>query len=174
MIVCFCLSVVFISKLALAEVELGENYFTTANIWYENPDRMSSLNYHVGKILPLGTKVEVVYVADRKIIFIDKNEVQYTLFHDVKRSTIPLEELFERYFSKKKQATMFLDGKAKKAIKTGKLIRKIKREEALMAYGYPPSHVTKDLSADVWTYWGSRSKKEIVHFVKDRISFIER
>lgn len=173
-VVALCLLGLCLSKLSFAEIGVGENYYTACNIWYENPDRLSSLNYHSGTMLPLGTKIEVVYAKEGKIVFVDKDEKQYTMNHELKYSTINLEELFNRYFTKSKPNTLFLSSKAKKAIKEGQLVRKIKRNEVLMAYGYPPSHATKDLSADKWIYWVNRSKKETVHFTEDTLTYIER
>jgi hypothetical protein len=47
----------------------GNTYFTQTNIWYENPKRIYSTNYHVGAILPFGTQVQVVRLTDHTIEF---------------------------------------------------------------------------------------------------------
>ena len=59
-----------------------------------------------------------------------------------------------------------------KQIKAGILKKGMSRKAAIMAYGYPPTHVNPDINADVWQLWKSRWDKIQVTFTKDKITNI--
>lgn len=45
------------------------SYYTTANIWYEHPEKIYSTNYHAGRIIPAGSEVEVLSAKGRRVKF---------------------------------------------------------------------------------------------------------
>ena len=47
----------------------GKMCFTQTNIWYEDPQKIYSTNYHVGTIIPVGTKVQIVRLKGDRIQF---------------------------------------------------------------------------------------------------------
>ncbi len=57
------------------------------------------------------------------------------------------------------------------SIKNGTIEKGMCRAAVLMAYGYPPSHVTPSLKDDKWTYWiGSLHGQPVyVYFRNDRV-----
>ena len=57
----------------------GKTFYTAANIWYENPKKILSTNYHRGTILPVGTKVTVDQVKGKKIRFTDGSGQQFEI-----------------------------------------------------------------------------------------------
>ena len=159
---------------------LGKIYFTSVNIWYENLDKIPSTNYHKGTKLPIGTKVKIVEYGNRKIQFIPVDTSQtFTIVHQRKHTRIKLNELFDRYFSKKNalaKGGCFHDftEKEKENIKNGCIAPSMSKVAVVMAYGYPPSHKTPLLSSDVWHYWHSRLQKVVVHFKNNKVYKIER
>ena len=51
-----------LSPLALAADDKGKLY-TAYNLWYEKPTRISSVNYHIGGMIPVGSKVSSAEVT---------------------------------------------------------------------------------------------------------------
>jgi len=78
----------------------GNTYSAQTNIWYENPKRIYSTNYHVGAILPVGTEVQVIRLTDHTIEFRAADTgTTYKMTLLRKHKTITLKELFDLYFS---------------------------------------------------------------------------
>ena len=164
----------------LGDMPVGKIYYTSVNIWYEKPDKIPSTNYHKGTKLPIGTKVKIISVEDRKIQFVPVDTtVTFTIVHQRRFSKIKLKELFDRYFSKKdilEQEGYFhnLTEKEKECVNNGTISPGMSKVAVIMAYGYPPSHKTPLLSSDVWYYWHSRFQKIIVRFQDNKLYKIER
>jgi hypothetical protein len=162
------------------DTPVGKIYYTSVNIWYENPNKIPSTNYHKGTKLPIGTKVKIISVGKRKIQFIQVDTSQtFTIVHQKKHTRIKLKELFDRYFSKKSVLAkggyfQALTEKEQEKIKNGCISPSMSKISVLMSYGYPPSHKTPLLSSDVWHYWHSRFQQVIVHFKDNKLYKIER
>jgi len=56
--------------------------------------------------------------------------------------------------------TQGMTAKEIEAIKTGSLCVGMSKAAVVVAYGYPPEHVTPSLDNDVWTYWMDRFRKK--------------
>lgn len=183
--ICVCMAALSLICLfgisaAFADSPIGKTYFTRTNIWYENPHKIPSTNYHKGAILPAGTKVKIDRYGKNKIEFtaVDKG-LTCTLIHMRKHSTISLQTFFDRYFSQENPMvgggvfhTFTKDEQGN--IKNGTIAVGMHRDAVLMAYGYPPSHRTPVLSSDIWTYWLDRSRRVVVNFKDNRILNISR
>ena len=158
----------------------GKIYYTSVNIWYENPDKIPSTNYHKGTKLPIGTKAKIISVGNRKIQFVPVDTtVTFTIVHQKKHTRIKLKELFDRYFSKKSalaKGSCFHDftENEKGNIKNGGIALCMSKVAVIMAYGYPPSHKTPLLSSDLWHYWHSRFEMVDVYFKDNKLYKIER
>ena len=96
------ISLVFLGSVApgLFAQEAGKNYFTKVNIWYEEPGRIYTTNYHRGTIIPMGTKVQLVSINKKEIKF-TFDGVTYAIVYMPKHASQPLEKMFENYFSEK-------------------------------------------------------------------------
>lgn len=157
----------------------GKIFYTTANMWYEKPDNFCSINFHKGMLIPAGTKVEILKYRGHRINFSYKeNGETYSYIHSTKHSKIKLDELFDRYFSK--ESVMAEGGKFSKFtkreqedIEQGIIVPGMSKDAVLMAYGYPPTHKTPNLTSDAWTYWNSRAGRIIVYFKDGVISKVE-
>lgn len=164
----------------VADNPIGKIYFTSTNIWYETPDKIPSTNYHKGTKLPIGTKVKIISVENRKIQFIPVDtSLTFTIVHQRKHTRIKLKELFDRYFSKKdilEQEGYFhnLTEKEKECVNNGTISPGMSKVAVIMAYGYPPSHKTPLLSSDLWHYWHSRFEMVDVHFKNNKVYKIEK
>jgi len=162
------------------KIKSGEIYYVRANMWFEHAKNFVSTNFHRGMIIPAGTEVKVLQVSGVDIRFVDQvNNVTYDYIHALKHSRIKLPQLFDQYFSK--ENVMAAGGAFSKFtkeeqdnIKNGVIAPGMSKEAVLMAYGYPPSHVTPNLTSDTWVYWESRAGKMIVHFKDNILTVIER
>lgn len=75
---------------ANASAQEGANtLYTQANIWYEKPMKIPSTNYHVGGILPVGTKVTIDNLEDDEIKFTDANNITYRIQVVIKHNNVP-------------------------------------------------------------------------------------
>jgi len=155
-----------------------KDFYTRINIWFEVPSNFLSTNFHKGIMIPVGTKVKILRYGGIKIKFITENDgATYTLIHARKHSKIKLKELFHRYFSEESVmasggAFSKLTRDAQENVKEGLLVEGMNKDATLMAYGYPPTHKTPDLTSSVWTYWKTRAEKVLVHFKDGAIASI--
>lgn len=182
----YSISLVLMFVLALACSSLyaesfsGKTYYTRTNIWYENPNDILSTNYHRGAILPIGTKVSIHSINNRRIQFTPDGSAQmFTIINDKKTNTISIDELFNRYFSVEAvQAGVGDYYQATEAdrenIKTGTIALGMSKKAVLMAYGYPPTHRTPLLTSDIWYYWYARLHRVNVYFKDDKVFKIEK
>jgi hypothetical protein len=53
------------------------------------------------------------------------------------------------------------------AIRAGKVVLGMTRQQALVAVGYPRTNATKSIDADVWKMWVSRGGEYQLHFGAD-------
>ncbi len=157
----------------------GETYYTRFNMWYENPSKILSTNYHKGAVLPVGTEVEIVKRSDKKITFREKTKGQQFKVVLVRKYTnLTSTEFFDRYFSKgnvlqSAEYAAFSD-KEKENIKDGTIEAGMSKAAVLMAFGYPPTHRTPATTDNLWTYWTSRLVTREVYFKDDKISAFSR
>lgn len=167
--------VVGVSCLSVMAVEKG-TYFTTANIWYEHPEKIYSTNYHAGRIIPAGTEVEVFYAKRGRVKFRIKDKKAGFLFTYVrKHSSLGFEEEFARLFSSENRFAKLskkFSSKERAAVEEGKVVEGMSREAVLAAYGYPPSHKTPDLDDNLWIYWVKRMSTKEVVFKKGKVSSV--
>jgi hypothetical protein len=140
-----------------------------------------SVNHHRGFILPLGTRVKIDSISGRAILFSDEQGAQYRLIL-ARKYTDPgftIEELFRQYFTEnnpmgKNGAFSKLNDMEKGNVKSGKIGMGMSKDAVLMAYGYPPSHVTPSTDGDVWKYWDHKFRANLVFFRNNRVSEIRK
>ena len=162
-------------KAADAIGQVGKEYFTKVNIWFEKKDNIPTTNYHRGLMMPLGTKVRIASMGKGKIQFTDMAaNVTYTLVHNTKHNPGDLAMIFAQYFSD----VNVVDSRGlfekfsrseKENIKAGKVETGMCKDAVLAAYGNPPGHVTPALTYDTWVYWNSRAERLQVKFENDKV-----
>jgi hypothetical protein len=162
------------------ESPLGKEYYTAANIWYKHPWKIWSLNRHQGAMLSVGTRVTIKDISRSAIHFVDQKGTKYRLLLARKYSApgFTIKDLFEQYFAvsdpmAKDGAFTRLNEQEKNAVRTGRIAPGMSKEAVLMAYGYPPSHMTPALESDVWKYWVHRFRAQLVYFSNGRVTEIK-
>ena len=163
----------FLSFVSAAE----DTYYTKVNIWYEDPGKIVSTNYHRGAILPYGSKVNSLSISGQKIKFTveDPSGVTFVLTNMAKHSLKDAKELSSDYFTKdnpKVSGGEFskFSGKEKDNIENGTLEEGMSKEAVIAAYGYPPKHKTPTLSSNLWTYWDARAVRRLATFKNNKLT----
>ncbi len=155
---------------------VGKEHYTAANIWYKHPREIWSLNHHRGVMLPAGTRVTIKGISGRTITFVDQRGTKYRLML-AKKYTAPrftTNDLFGQYFTAtdpldKNGAFSRLTELEKNGVKTGRIAVGMSKQAVLMAYGYPPTHMTPSTESDVWKYWTNRFRAYLVYFQNGRV-----
>lgn len=170
----------FIFSLAYAATAAPEPYYTKVNIWYEEPGKILSTNYHRGAIIPFGSKVNIISQTKDKINFTIENQagITFTIVNVTRHSQMSITELFKQYFTQnnpKTENTKFnnFSAKEKENIENGTLSEGISKEAVIAAYGYPPQHKTPALTSDLWTYWDGRFVRKVVTFKNNTVTKLE-
>ena len=153
----------------------GGALYTTVNLWYEKPQKIFPL-FHKGTMIKVGTKVTVTNTSS-KVLEFEKGGVQFRIYSS-KYYNMSGDEMAKQIFSssnlmaKGGKFSKFND-KEQKAIKGGRLVVGMSRDAAIMAYGYPPTHVNPDINAERWELWQNRWNRLIVNFKDNKISSIQ-
>ena len=159
---------------------VGAEYYTRVNIWSEKNSEITARNYHVGAMIPVGTKVKITGYAGDKIMFeIVKDGTACTVLNDAKHTDVDLAGLFARYFAEKDVTAMFgafrkfsKDDQAH--IRNGEIVAGMTRDAVIMSYGYPPGFKTPSVAGNVWTYWNDKGhRKRIVTFKDDIVVMVD-
>ena len=154
-----------------AEVAVGGSYFTRVNIWYENPEKIQSTNYHTGEILPAGTSIKVLKIDKNVVMFRDEKGTNFTLTYNSKHSGGTLSDYLERMFSEENvldsKEYKKLSKEEKASISKGAVVEGMSKSAVLIAYGYPPVHKTKSTDMNTWFFWETRKKMVEVTFSED-------
>lgn len=160
--------VAFIILLAYRNSGLSQNqkYYLGYNLWYQNPEKISSLNPKLGKYLPAGVEVDqvrtrsgrtplisfrVVKMNRRFIVHVNPKYHTGIKFEDFKNTLIQTKNFQE--------LTAGLSKREIDNILAGKVEPGMSRRAVLLAYGPPAQHRTPDISSSKWAYWVRSSGK---------------
>lgn len=145
--------------------------YTAYNIWFEKAEKIYSINYKKGNIIPVGTAVDQVNIITAPAPHIqfrvmEWNQIFNIYFESRYYPDLTIEQLMERTFTSKNFETLVqnltsveIDG-----IKNAKILSGMSKQAVLIAYGFPPSHMTTTLDMNTWTYWRNRWVKDLVEF----------
>ena len=154
----------------------GSALYTQVNIWYEKPMKILPL-FHKGVMIPAGTKVTLGDTNRKALVFTREDGMRFRIY-SYKYYQMHGDEMAALIFGK--DNPMAKGGKFHKftkmereQIKRGKLKKGMSREAAIMAYGYPPTHVNPDVNADTWQLWENRWNRLIVYFKNNKIDQIQ-
>jgi hypothetical protein len=142
---------------------LPEGY-TCCNLHYDK-DLISDANWTTAPMIAAGAKIKVVsYSSNVAHVEIDGKPMR--IGHEYGRKQESLEA-----FISKRVVKANPHGKidrypepVRAAIKAGKVIPGMTREQVIVAVGYPPTHKTESLDAKVWNHWQSRAGRFEVHW----------
>jgi hypothetical protein len=138
--------------------------FTCCNFHYES-DTVSDSNHAELPILPAGTAVTVLgYGRNRATIDVDGKTMR--LDHDEGRDQESLDAWVNKLIIAQDPRPRIAGYPAavQGAIKAGKVMLGMSREQALVAVGYPVTKTTKTLDAPVWRLWNSRRGEYQLNF----------
>lgn len=140
--------------------------YTAYNMWYEHPENVSSVNYHRGAMIPAGTPVSDARASARRIKFTTANGV-FTIAYSEKYHPGMTAEAFKNRMLTNKDFAQLTAGMSPaeiECIKTGTVQPGVSKACVLVAYGYPPEHVTPSLDQNMWMYWQDRFRRTAVNF----------
>jgi len=150
--------------------------FTQVNLHPDETKKLLySINYQQPGLMPLCTKVKIISVTDRKMVFELANggqKYEYA-FHD--KITDPIPKHLNQYFGKSctRNKADALSAVDKQGIKEGRATLGMTKEGVVLAIGYPPSHATPGTQANEWRYWKNRFATMLVHFQNGKVTKID-
>jgi protoporphyrinogen oxidase len=149
------------------ELKPDQKIYTAYNIWYENKDDISQLNYHKGKILPFGTEVNIFEATKESVVFQDINTCETYRVVFIRRNQIARTELYFKNLFTVKNAEALISGikpDILQKIKSGAVEKGMTKREVLLSYGYPSPHRTPSLNDNTWIYFDDAAKNKRVIF----------
>ncbi len=158
---------------AFATILEGETYYLACNL-HADPrnDKISSVNYQIpGGMISWGTKVKILDISKKKVVFEDVEigrKYKYEI-HKRTRKVTSLDEHLGHIFTKDIKALKRKVGSLSKidrrGIEDGKVYNGMTKEGVLIAIGYPPEFANpKPMQAKRWTYWYNRWAQFFVKF----------
>jgi len=150
----------------------GQKIYTAHNIWFEKPEKIWSINYKKGAIIPAGTQIrDVEIITNRRhkaIIFTAVKEKRAFSILWIKKyhPGKTIQQFKKNLFTTKKfdELTSGMSEDEIAAIKKGEIVMGMSKKAVLVCYGPPPEHATFTQEHNVWTYWTSK-------FIRMRIFF---
>jgi len=167
---------VFLTSPVLGKTTSGQRLYTAYNIWFEKPERIWSINYKKGAIIPAGTQVrdvEIITTSRRHkaIIFTTvKENKAFSIFWIKKyHPGKTIQQFKKNLFTIKKfdELTSGMSEDEIAAIKKGEIVIGMNKKAVLVCYGPPPEHATFRQEHNVWTYWTSKFIRMKVYFGDD-------
>ena len=158
--------------------------YICCNLHYEKPE-ITDANYLRGKLIPLGTRVQILEVRKDSVKFEAAGYPPITLALKYGARNLTMDQYLGRIFlvddpygrlpklpPDGKQAVEV--DKTRRMIEEGTVSVGMTREQVLMAIGYPPADRTPALDAPTWKYWASRGDTFEIYFDGDQVSRVSR
>jgi len=154
----------------------GQKIYTAYNIWFEKPERIWSINYKKGAIIPAGTQVRDVEIIttnrrQKAIIFTTAKEKKAFSIFWIKKyhPGKTIQQFKKNLFTTKKfdELTSEMREGEIAAIKKGEIVKGMNKKAVLVCYGPPPEHATFRQEHNVWTYWTSKFIRKKLFFDDD-------
>ena len=156
----------------------GAERYLCCNLWFNRYHDATDANYaYQGGIrLAAGTPVRISTVTAFDVSFSPVGDARrFTLQLEHARERLTPNAYFQRIFeqSEPRPRIASLAPAIQEAIREGRLLRGMTKEETILARGYPPFHRTPAVEADEWLYFASKGFVDRVRFVDGRITTIE-
>ena len=126
-------------------------------------------------LLPAGTRVHVTKVGGSALQFqAVGNPATYTFVFAFGRKQMSPSQYFQRILLETDPLAGkgYLPPATVNAIREGRLLRGMTKDQAVLARGYPPAHRTPSLTANDWLYYESGAITNRVTFVDDRVDSV--
>ncbi len=133
--------------------------FTCCNLHF-NGDWISDANWSVNPMIPAGTPIRILsYGRYRAFVEVDGKPMR--LGQDYGREQESLERFAAKWVVDKdpKERIATYAPAIREAIRLGRAVPGMNREQVLVAVGYPPTHQTLTLDAPVWHFWTTRTSR---------------
>jgi hypothetical protein len=158
--------------------------YLCCNLHYDKRE-ITDMNYLRGKVIPFGSRVQILAVGEDRVEFEAPGEQPITLVLQYGAERMSMDEYLDRIFLVDDPYTRLpkLPPDAKRArevdrtrrlVEEGTISVGMTRAEVLMAIGYPPAHRTPSLDASPWRYWVDPSDTFDVYFDGDVVSHMDR
>ena len=136
--------------------------YTAYNLWYENPENLTTDNIQKGTLIPFGTEVRILSMTDSSIVF-QANGKTFTLHYDDGRTMMPMKSL-PNSFSPTSVAVETAGGVSPAAfekMRRGIIEKGMTKQNVITTYG-PPSKIRtpnqlSDSGSTGWT--GSKANE---------------
>ncbi len=136
--------------------KLDDKIYLKYNLWYTNPEKISSLNIQEGDYLPIGTEIEPVRTTPitEKIIF-RANGREFTILYDDGYRLVSMRDFIAYTFTTTPPEELLKEVPPKnlERIKRGEVVAGMTKEEVILAWGLPPACRTPELRNESWLYW---------------------
>lgn len=145
--------------------------YTQCNLWYDANNKISSLHFQSGTMIPFGTEVEIVNAYGTKIKFKTASGGVYTLMFHPEWLMIPMPDYARQVFTLKNRDQL-CEGMSEDQIRaaaSGQITKGMSRREVLLARGFPPASRTPSISNSTWVYWKDRYTTIRVVFQNDKV-----
>lgn len=155
-----------------AQMVLGDQYYTQFVIRYEKNAHLTT-NYRRGASIPVNTKVKLLNVSNQTIEVELNNLSKPLIIKNVEKHTgDDVFKAFDKLFMHSKVNLRRFNSLERRQIKSGSVVKGMRKKAVIVAIGYPPITETMNLDADSWVYWSSRFNKFRVNFRHGKVSSI--
>ncbi|MEA4861789.1 MAG: hypothetical protein AB7F40_11080 [Victivallaceae bacterium] len=129
--------------------------YTRCNIWFEDPENISCINYQHGRVLPIGSEVTPISASQHDLVFEDTSGIRYHIEFDPETMMIPVPEYIRRVLTITPPDQLLKDVPPERlsSLKAGTVVPGMTREEVILCFGYPVPGRTPDLSGSSYLYY---------------------
>jgi hypothetical protein len=159
----------------------GREFYLCCNMRFNANHEASDANYaypEAGTMLAAGTKLKITSVSLRSIAFqLEGQSATYSLDFRFGTKALSAKAYFLQYILREADPTTALltwTPRIVEAVRAGRVVNGMTREQTLMARGYPPFHRTAGIDADVWIYYHTRVLVDRVRFVDGKVAAVFR
>lgn len=144
--------------------------YTAYNLWYENPENLTTDNIQKGTLIPFGTEVRILSMTDSSIVF-QANGKTFTLHYDDGRTMMPIEEFAKQLFTTSVAVEMAggVSPAAFEKMRRGIIEKGMTKQNVITTYGPPSKIRTPNQLSDSWIYWVDRVKSKRVIFRNGKV-----
>ena len=150
-----------------ADTFLNKEMWTITNLRVRDGNQISWQNYLSGRILPVGTAVRFTKIDVEKAVFVDVHGNEF-IFH-WRGQKLPYKEIFDqeyyKYFSFESPTPQLakLNEDQRRSINIGDIYKGMPKAVVVFSWGWPPN-ILDPKKTNVWRYWTSSDKENIVYF----------
>ena len=144
--------------------------YTAYNLWYENPEELTTDNIQKGSLIPFGTEVKLLSMTDSEIVFRAEGKT-FTLKYDEARTMMPIEDFAKQLFttSVAVETAAGVSPASFEKMRRGIIEKGMTKQNVITTYGPPSKIRTPNQLSDSWIYWVDRVKSKRVIFRNGKV-----